>query len=257
LEWLNSLPQTQEILKSLFNGAPINKQNLSDWKKGGFRDWQAQQEALGAMQQMASEAEELQSSSTELLSDKVATWLLARYFMKLKQALAAGGADELKLLREFSADVVALRRGDHTAARLKLAEEQLELAEGESEEEIMEYFYDWVREPEVNDWIRDNTMPSEEQRRLLQAILRSTRTKMKMKKSPVREKIQPMRKLQKKTKFHFLRKAEANSIDFPLPLPERFSCNNPGARASARFSVSFYPRPVQFCSHLLVCPLKR
>jgi hypothetical protein len=29
LEWLNGLPQTQKVLKSLFNGAPINKQNLS------------------------------------------------------------------------------------------------------------------------------------------------------------------------------------------------------------------------------------
>lgn len=171
LEWLNSLPETQKVLESQFNGTPINKQNLSDWKKGGFRDWQAQQEALVAMQQMASEAEEMQSSSTEPLSDKVATWLLARYFMKLKQALAADGADQLKLLHEFSADVVALRRGDHSSARLKLAEEKLERQGGKSEEEIMEYFYDWVREPEVNTWIRDNTLSEEEQDRRLRLIL--------------------------------------------------------------------------------------
>jgi hypothetical protein len=156
LKWLNHLPQTKKVLKSLFNGAPINKQNLSDWKTGGFRDWQAQQEALNAMQQMADDAEELQSSCTEPLSDKVSTWLLARYFLKLKQALAAGGADELKLLHRFCADVVALRRGDHYSARLKLQEEKLKRAEGESEEAIMEYFYDWVKHPEVNEWIRNN-----------------------------------------------------------------------------------------------------
>jgi hypothetical protein len=171
LEWLNSLPQTQKVLKSLFNGAPINKQNLSDWKNGGFRDWQAQQEALSAMQQMADEAEELQSSSTELLSDKVSTWLLARYFIKLKQALAAGGADELKLLHQFCADLVALRRGDHSSARIKLVEEKLEHEKGESEEEIIEYFQDWVKNPEVNDWVRNNTMSEEEKDRAIQAIL--------------------------------------------------------------------------------------
>jgi hypothetical protein len=171
LKWLNHLPQTKKVLKSLFNGVPINKQNLSDWKTGGFRDWQAQQEALNAMQQMADDAEELQSSSTGPLSDKVSTWLLARYFLKLKQALAAGGADELKLLHRFCADVVALRRGDHYSARLKLQEEKLKRQEGESEEAIMEYFYDWVKHPEVNEWIRNNTMTEEEKRRAIQAIL--------------------------------------------------------------------------------------
>jgi hypothetical protein len=45
--------------------------------------------------------------------------MIGGYFMKMKEALAAGGADELKLLHEFSADVVALRRGDHSSARLK------------------------------------------------------------------------------------------------------------------------------------------
>jgi hypothetical protein len=171
LKWLNGLPQTRKVLKSLFNGAPINKQNLSDWKTGGFRDWQAQQEALNAMQQMADEAEELQSSSTELLSDKVSTWLLARYFMKLKQALAAGGPNELKLLHRFCADIVALRRGDHYSARIKLVEQKLEREKGQSEEEIIEYFHDWVKNPEVNDWIRNNTMSEEEKDRAIQAIL--------------------------------------------------------------------------------------
>jgi hypothetical protein len=171
LKWLNNLPQTQKVLKSQFNGAPINKQNLSDWKTGGFRDWQAQQEALNAMQQMADDADELQDSSTDPLSDKVSTWLLARYFLKLKQALAAGGADELKLLHKFCGDVVALRRGDHYSARLKLQEEKLEREKGESEEQIMEYFQDWVKNPDVNDWIRDNTMSEEEKDLAIQAIL--------------------------------------------------------------------------------------
>jgi hypothetical protein len=101
----------------------------------------------------------------------VSTWLLARYFLKLKQALAAGGADELKLLHRFCADVVALRRGDHYSARLKLQEEKLKRQEGESEEQIMEYFYDWVKHPEVNEWIRNNTMTEEEKRRAIQEIL--------------------------------------------------------------------------------------
>jgi hypothetical protein len=39
LPWLNSLPEVQAILSEKFGSRPINKQNLSQWRRGGFRDW--------------------------------------------------------------------------------------------------------------------------------------------------------------------------------------------------------------------------
>jgi hypothetical protein len=41
VEWLNSLPEVQEILRDLFEGNPIIPQNLSQWRQGGFAEWQA------------------------------------------------------------------------------------------------------------------------------------------------------------------------------------------------------------------------
>jgi len=40
LKWLNGLPEVQELLARDFESRPINEQNLSDWRQGGFRDWQ-------------------------------------------------------------------------------------------------------------------------------------------------------------------------------------------------------------------------
>ena len=53
LEWLNGLPAVQTMLKEAFDGVPISKQNLSEWRQGGFREWELKEdlfarEALGA-----------------------------------------------------------------------------------------------------------------------------------------------------------------------------------------------------------------
>jgi hypothetical protein len=45
LQWLNSLPEATAILAAEFDSHPITKQNLSDWRFAGFRDWQLKQQA--------------------------------------------------------------------------------------------------------------------------------------------------------------------------------------------------------------------
>ena len=44
LKWLNELPEVRDILESRFDGVPISKQNLSEWRKGGFPEWQRHRE---------------------------------------------------------------------------------------------------------------------------------------------------------------------------------------------------------------------
>jgi hypothetical protein len=39
LPWLNSLPEIRGVLARLFGGRDMNHQNLSAWRRGGFRDW--------------------------------------------------------------------------------------------------------------------------------------------------------------------------------------------------------------------------
>jgi hypothetical protein len=39
LTWLNGFKPVQEILAAQFNGQPINKQNLSNWRHSGYQQW--------------------------------------------------------------------------------------------------------------------------------------------------------------------------------------------------------------------------
>jgi hypothetical protein len=39
LPWLNSQPEVRDVLTRHFGGRDINHQNLSAWRRGGFRDW--------------------------------------------------------------------------------------------------------------------------------------------------------------------------------------------------------------------------
>jgi hypothetical protein len=57
----------------------------------------------------------------------MAVWVTTRYLLavrKLTEQTGAAAAD-LPVLQEFCHDLVALRRGDHCAARLKIAQERL------------------------------------------------------------------------------------------------------------------------------------
>jgi len=46
---------------------------------------------------------------------------------------SAGGAPDFKTLRAFLHDVVAVRRGDHSAARLKMEQQRLERVEAKAQ----------------------------------------------------------------------------------------------------------------------------
>jgi hypothetical protein len=58
-EWLNGLPEVQEVLKLRFGGRPISEQNLSEWKQGGYLEWLKLQESRYLVQHLAEQAEDL------------------------------------------------------------------------------------------------------------------------------------------------------------------------------------------------------
>jgi hypothetical protein len=128
VEWLNSLPGVQAVVAAEFGGKAIPEQNISEWRKTGYKKWLRQQEALDMARQLAADTGELQPAGAPPLTDQMAVWLAARYLIAIRKLgeTSDGAEPDLKVLREFCHDVVALRRGDHSAARLKLEQERLE-----------------------------------------------------------------------------------------------------------------------------------
>ena len=115
--WLNSLPVVRSLVASDFGGKPVREQNLSDWRKGGYREWLVQQDAMEAVRRVNADVVELREEAGEL-TDNVALWLTARYLVAAEGMEKKDGRLDWKMMREFCSDLVALRRGDHANARL-------------------------------------------------------------------------------------------------------------------------------------------
>src|SRR5271165_6270433 len=113
--WLNSSDKVKSVLTQDFDGHEINEINLTHWRKGGFRDWQAQQQAIEESRRVTSEGRQLADTGPKSLADNLAVWLLGRYIVATR-GLIGNKSDKAawKLLREVCHDVVALRRGEHS-----------------------------------------------------------------------------------------------------------------------------------------------
>ncbi len=128
-EWLNTLPEAQAVIEGEFNGQRINETNLSNWKLGGYQEWEMQQEALEAVIRLGGDAAELSAAAGGALADQLAVCLTARIALALQAPVSEGDNPlaQLQRLRQLCGDLVALRKGDHNVQRLRLEREKLDL----------------------------------------------------------------------------------------------------------------------------------
>jgi hypothetical protein len=86
-------------------------------------------ELKNMLAEMNAETEELARAAGGSIADVAADWLAAQYLHSLRRHLATlpEGPERVKLLRQATGDVVALQRASHSAARLKLERERLDL----------------------------------------------------------------------------------------------------------------------------------
>jgi hypothetical protein len=136
--WLNALPEVQAVVAAEFGGKPIREQNLSEWKRGGYRDWVAQQEALEMVERLGEDAAEWDGEGRAPITDTLALWAAARYAVATRRVAEAGDVEGWRLLREMCGDIVELRKGDHSRERLQIDRERLKLETEKSEKQICE-----------------------------------------------------------------------------------------------------------------------
>jgi hypothetical protein len=80
LAWFNGLPEVQATLKDGFEGASVSKQNLSEWRLGGFREWQVRAEWKAQARELSDATGELgQILEASLLGYDLSVALAARY----------------------------------------------------------------------------------------------------------------------------------------------------------------------------------
>ena len=163
--WLNSLPETKRVLAREFGGRVINGQNLSEWRRGGFQMWNGQREMVSQVQTLTADAKELERASSGELANHLSTVLAARYGKLLLDwdgKMTKEMGREMRALRGLCLDVVRLRRGEHSAARLELERKRCERQRVRKEEEIVNYFKRWAQNEQVREWIMNSEMSAEE-----------------------------------------------------------------------------------------------
>jgi len=196
--WLNSVPEVQAVLKAEFGDRPVNEPNLSDWRTGGYEDWLVHLDTMQQVNQLVANAKELGGASNTPLSELLATCLAARYAVELsrltttkppregtrptaeaegdkgcdlegrksrlkaafpeREAQGDGGCD-FEALRKLCRDVLALRRLDLAAQRLRIereaADREMRADEEERKEKVLQAERDHQNWKKRRQWVRD------------------------------------------------------------------------------------------------------
>ncbi len=121
LDWLNALPEARKIVQNDFAGVPISKQNLSEWRQGGFEEWLARRNLCEDARDLTELAGEMDDEDSQMvLADDVAQVLAARFGSLI--ANWNGEVDEKfeaksRVLNRLCRSVVQLQRGMHRSNR--------------------------------------------------------------------------------------------------------------------------------------------
>ena len=113
LAWLNALPAVQKVLQDQFAGHPVSKQNLSEWRAGGFSEWQTQRDFLANAQDIAAGADQVAEAAQGRLSSHLATVLAARYaglLLNWNGEVTAEFGRKIRTLGQLTRTLTVLRR---------------------------------------------------------------------------------------------------------------------------------------------------
>ncbi len=118
--WLNSLLEVQAVIIAEFGGRPIREQNLSEWKKGGYGDWERRQERRELFRQLQSEAGDLGAvMDDETFNRQLSVVLKADVALAAREVVAQSTnlRERVECLGMLTGKFAQLRREESNAAR--------------------------------------------------------------------------------------------------------------------------------------------
>lgn len=144
LPWLNAQPEVRAVLEEFFQNKDINAQNLSDWRQGGYEEWEKKQDRhhqrIEHTRELAQMSVKLVQAGGGNLTDGASAIVageilgLLEELEDLKEQAAADGAPEKiseKLqatsaaIESLSLAIARLRKGDQNKEALRQREDQL------------------------------------------------------------------------------------------------------------------------------------
>jgi hypothetical protein len=163
IQWLNGLPEVQAVLAAQFNGQPVVKMNLSRWKQGGYRCWEAEQTAQEAAGRLVEQAAHLHGAVKEDLADNMIFVLTARMAVELERLdTVPDGEEKSKIWRQLIGSLVLLRRGDLQGERILVEREKLGLRRELHQRDREAEFWQWIEKEEYRDQIMEKLLTPEQ-----------------------------------------------------------------------------------------------
>jgi hypothetical protein len=142
LTWLNGEEEVQRLVNWKFGGSPINAQNLSNWRQGGFQRWLKVQERMEFMYEWLEGSDDLEvNESANELAGRLSKVLLAELAMAVQEALPqlTDPVERCEKLAKYLGILMRVRQQEFVAQRLVVENEQREKEEREA----------WVRKADA------------------------------------------------------------------------------------------------------------
>jgi hypothetical protein len=132
LAWLNALPEVQAVLAEKFAGRPLSKQNLSDWRLGGYAEWAAIRDGRLQWHQLIEQGCELDQKRVNGSGKDIASYLGTFLTVELAQAIdelhdIADSEQRWKILQVLSRTLARLQNAHSRDKRIRLWEAQGEI----------------------------------------------------------------------------------------------------------------------------------
>ena len=150
LPWVNSLPELHAIINDQFHGEPVSEQNLSEYRRHSFRKWQMRQAALEFSAETQADLSTQSQQPVGPLVNQLVHWISLRFAAAAHtSAIPEDQETELRQIRQFLADILALRRGDLSAQRIHLEQQRLSIEQSKNKDTLETLFWEWTKRPEI------------------------------------------------------------------------------------------------------------
>lgn len=136
LKWVNEDPNCRRILAKEFDSRPITKQNLSQWKHGGYQAWLRLQHICEQVQSLREQPDDLDANLFDKsIADRIAMLLSVQLLNATQQLETIKDPKERwEQLKDLLHELHRLRREDHHGDRARLALEQWEVKRSQQED---------------------------------------------------------------------------------------------------------------------------
>jgi hypothetical protein len=121
LAWLNALPETQELIATKFDNQPISRANLSQWRHGGFLEWQADQLRESQIQRLTETGPAPEQIHTAHLLENFTRSVVAEMVADLDALPKLRGQKRSCSLHNLIRDLARLQHGYNHNRRTRLA----------------------------------------------------------------------------------------------------------------------------------------